>query len=67
MSQVLRPKQVAAYVGVSLATIYRWAAAGQFPAPVKLGMRSSGWLRDELDEFLATRRAERDSTRKNVA
>jgi prophage regulatory protein len=62
--QILRPKQAAAYLGTSLPTLYRWCAAGRFPAPIKLGARSSGWFREELDEFLAERKAERDSARK---
>jgi len=64
--QILRPKPTSAYVDIPLSTLYRWAAVGKFPRPVKLaeGARASGWIKAEIDDFLAERMAERDSARK---
>lgn len=56
----LTAKEVAAMLGVSLATVYNWADSDCFPAPVQLGqMRATGragriaWLRTEVEEWVA--------------
>ena len=36
---------------------YRWAKAGNFPSPIKLGARAIGWRRDEVEAWLASRPA----------
>ena len=41
--------------------IYRRIAAGNFPAPIKLGIRASAWVSAEIDDWIAKRIAERDS------
>ena len=63
---VLRPKAVAAKCGVALITIRRWAtepayARMNFPKPIPLGENSVGYIEEEVDEFLASRAAKRDS------
>lgn len=55
-SIVLRRKQVAALLNVSLATLWRWSKAGDFPRPVQLGPRSVGVLRSDLEAWIATRK-----------
>ena len=57
---VLRRKQVCALLGVSHTTLYDWIRAGRFPAPIELGPNSRAWLREEVEEFLAQRKAARD-------
>ena len=59
--RVLRRDQVLARVGISRSTLYEWVKTGAFPPPVRLGARARGWIESELDEWLATRRAERSS------
>ncbi len=49
---ILRPKDAAAYLGVVPSTLYRWAAATDFPKPIKLGKQASGWRKADLDEWL---------------
>ncbi|MBW4055959.1 MAG: AlpA family phage regulatory protein [Proteobacteria bacterium] len=39
----LRIKQVQEIVPVSKSTIYQWIKEGRFPAPTKLGERTSAW------------------------
>lgn len=52
----LRPKQAAEYVGISIATIWRWAKVRpDFPRPRKIGPNATVWMRDDLDSFLAQR------------
>lgn len=40
---------------VSAATIWRWVAAGQFPAPFKLGANTTVWDAEKVEQFLAQR------------
>ena len=53
--QFLRLPQVIERIGLSKPSIYRLMKAGQFPRPVKLGSRASGWRVDELDEWAKSR------------
>lgn len=55
--QILRPRDAALYLGIARPTLYRWAQEGALPAPIKLGLRASGWRRSVLDSFLAQREA----------
>lgn len=57
-SRFMSISEVLPSVGVSRATLYRMIAAGQFPAPVKVGS-ASRWQEHEIDEWkvnLAERR-----------
>ena len=56
-----RLPSVKARTGLSRSVIYRRIAAGDFPAPVKLGERASAWDSREIDNWIATRIAERDA------
>lgn len=40
-------------VGLARATIYGKIAAGQFPAPVKLGERAVAWRESDIDAWIA--------------
>lgn len=53
--QILKLKAVKQASGLSDSSIYRAAAAGKFPKPIKLGERSSGWLKSEIDQWLVQR------------
>ena len=46
--------------GIGRSSAYALMAANQFPRPVKLG-RSSRFVSAEIDEWIATRVAERDA------
>lgn len=65
--RVLRKRATAAKVGLSVPHIYRLIGEGKFPAPIRLGDRSSGWLENELDDYLAGRIAERNAQRGEAA
>lgn len=56
-----RLPKVKARTGLSRSAIYRLVANRQFPAPVKLGERASGWSAHEVDQWIAERIAERDA------
>lgn len=54
---VLRPKQAAAYIGVSLPSIWRFAKEDpDFPQPFKIGPNASAIFREELDAWLKSKR-----------
>lgn len=53
--QVIKLKEVMLTTAQSGSAIYRGAANGTFPKPIKLGERSSGWLKSEVDQWLQER------------
>lgn len=57
-SIVLRRKQVAAMLGVSINTLWRLGKQPEsgFPAPLQLGARSVGFLKADIDAWLASRK-----------
>ena len=52
---ILRLPALLARVGMSQATIYRMISSGEFPRPVRVGVRATGWRSDEIDDWLASR------------
>ena len=61
-ARILRLDDVRKLIGLHKSTIYRLVASKELPAPIQLGPNSVGWLREEIDEWIATRqRAGTDS------
>ena len=58
--QIVKRPEVEATTGLSRSSLYRLAAAGQFPHPIKLGPRAVGWRADEIAAWIEQRTAERD-------
>ena len=58
---IIRRHQLKAVVGLSIGHIYELVSQGQFPAPIKLGPRASGWLSREVADWQLARKAERDA------
>ena len=58
MDNVVRLPQVQQVTGAKRSTIYKWIAQGLFPRPIKVGMRSVGWLESEVEQWLAVRIAD---------
>ncbi|MFZ5635570.1 MAG: helix-turn-helix transcriptional regulator [Pseudomonadota bacterium] len=56
-----RLPQIKARTGLSRSEIYRRIALGEFPAPIKLGLRASAWSKQEVDAWIGERIAERDA------
>lgn len=56
-----RLPQVKARTGLSRSEIYRRIAAGDFPQPVKIGLRSTAFNAAEVDRWIADRIAARDA------
>ena len=53
--RALKLKEVVGLVSLSSATIYRMMSQGEFPRPVRIGVRATGWRSDEVEEWLASR------------
>ena len=60
MSRILKVKQVAEEINISVAQVYKLVSLGRFPKPIKLGERGSGWLTTEIDAWLQSRVDARD-------
>ena len=65
-SKILKAKQVAEEINVSVPQIYKLVSLGRFPKPIKLGERGSGWLTSEIDAWLQSRVDARDEEAVNV-
>ena len=48
----LKALQVATILGVSVATVWRWVAAGRLPAPMKLGPNTTRWKASDIEAWL---------------
>ena len=66
MSKVLKVKEVAEEINVSVPQVYKLVSIGRFPKPIKLGERGSGWLTSEIDAWLQSRVDVRDEEAINV-
>lgn len=53
--RVMDVGDVAAALGVSKPTIYTWLSQGAFPQPQQLSIGRSGWLIDDIRQFIETR------------
>ena len=58
--RILKTKQVAEEINVSVPQVYKLVSLGRFPKPIKLGERGSGWLTSEIDAWLQSRVDARD-------
>ena len=55
MQPILRIRDVVAVTRLSRSTIYRLIQAGQFPKPIKLTERASGWRYEAVEQWLKAR------------
>ena len=60
MTKVLKVKQVATEINVSVPQVYKLVSLGRFPKPIKLGERGSGWLTSEIEAWLQSKVDARD-------
>ena len=58
-TRILRKPEVRERTGLSDPTIFRKESAGEFPRRVCLGARSVGWLESEIEDWIASRAADR--------
>ncbi len=53
--RILRPRELAGYVGLSVCTIWRLRRRGDLPQPLRLSKNCVGWRTSTVDRWLATR------------
>ena len=54
-TSIMRLPDVRRRVGLSRSTIYLRISRGEFPAPVRIGDNSVGWIASEIDDWIAAR------------
>jgi prophage regulatory protein len=52
MKQIIKLSEVKGVVPLSTASIYRLIKKGEFPKQIKLSERSSGWVLEEVEQWL---------------
>ena len=62
---ILRLKEVIQITGLSRSTIYKLISSGKFPKPLKLSVRSSGWLMSDIDDWIQSRVEAREQSTHN--
>ena len=55
VQNILRRHDVERVTGLPRSTIYDKIAKGEFPRPIKLSMKSVGWLESEIAEWQQAR------------
>ncbi|MFL9933482.1 AlpA family transcriptional regulator [Paraburkholderia sp. RL18-103-BIB-C] len=53
--RILRITDVIHKVGMPRSSVYRAASLGEFPKPIKLGEKASGWLESDVDAWIDSR------------
>lgn len=49
---IIRPKEFAKMLSVSISTLYRMQQEGRLPPKIKFSHRAVGWVSTDLDEWL---------------
>lgn len=55
MDKIIRLSDVQTKTGLRKSAIYQKIANNEFPRQIKLGIRSSGWVESEIDQWIAER------------
>jgi prophage regulatory protein len=50
--KLIKLKQVMECTGLARSTVYKFMAEGQFPKPVKLGVRMVAWVETEVHAWV---------------
>lgn len=56
--KILKLPEVITRTTLSRSSIYLYVKRGLFPAPMKLGLRSTGWFESEIEDWLMFKRIE---------
>jgi len=61
MKTIIKLPEVKVITTFSRSTIYRLIALGKFPKQIKLAERSSGWIKQEVEDYLENKINEREA------
>ena len=53
--RILRPRELADRIGLSLATLWRLRRRGDLPEPIRLSPGCVGWRSSDIEAWLSTR------------
>lgn len=53
--RLLKLPEVSRLTGVPRSSVYWRISKGEFPAPIKIGERSSAWPSDEIEKWIAAK------------
>jgi len=54
-NRIIRPRELADRIGLSLATLWRLRRRGDLPEPIRLSPGCVGWRTSDIDAWLAAR------------
>lgn len=50
--RLLRPREVARLLGISLSTLWNWSRLGRLPRPIAVGPHATAWRLSEIQQFI---------------
>jgi prophage regulatory protein len=53
--EILRKPRVLEIIGIGNTSLYDLLKRGEFPRPIRLGVRAVGWRRSDVNAWLASR------------
>jgi len=56
--EVYRMRELTKLLKVSKETVYLWIRKNKFPKPLKLGARTSVWLKEDIEKWLEEKKKE---------
>jgi len=56
--EVYRIRELTKLLKVSKETVYLWIRKNKFPKPLKLGARTSVWLKEDIEKWLEEKKKE---------
>ena len=60
MKKIIKLPEVKVITTFSRSTIYRLIDMGEFPKQIKLAERSSGWIKQEVEDYIENKINERE-------
>ncbi|PAU93705.1 hypothetical protein CK503_11175 [Aliifodinibius salipaludis] len=58
-SKIIRPKELANMLSISISTLYKMQSDDQLPDKVKISSHAVGWLRSDIEEWLVSRKQDK--------
>jgi len=55
-SKIVRPKELANMLSISISTLYKMQDDGLLPPKIKISSNAVGWLRSDIDDWLISRK-----------
>ena len=54
---LIRPDELAEWLGVCRSTIWKWTRKGKLPRPIRISDKITAWKREDIEQWLADRPA----------